>query len=92
MENQKTRGLNRHSTMGGKTRKAERRAGAFARKAEWDKLSLKQKLAHLPLGGAKRQRARLEAQIANQAEKQKEGDKQKRKKEAKDPVDAVEGN
>ena len=42
-------------------RRAERRKQAEARQAEYDKLSLQQKLDKLPVGGAKKQRARLEA-------------------------------
>jgi hypothetical protein len=44
--------------------RSERRAAAAARQEEYNKLSLKEKLDRLPQGGAKKQRARLEALIA----------------------------
>lgn len=45
-----------------KSMRAERKAKAEARQAEYDKLTLDQKLAKLPVDGAKRQRARLTKQ------------------------------
>ncbi len=44
-----------------KRMREERRARAEKAKAEYDKLSIDEKLAKLPVDGAKRQRARLEA-------------------------------
>ena len=49
--------------------RAFRRKNAEARQAEYDKLTLQQKLDRLPANGAKRQRARLEAAIASQNKK-----------------------
>lgn len=46
-----------------KSMKAERRAKAEERQAEYDKLTLDQKLAKLPVDGAKRQRDRLTKQV-----------------------------
>ena len=40
--------------------RAERRKRAEDRQAEYDKLSLEQKLAKLPVNGAKKERAKLE--------------------------------
>jgi hypothetical protein len=44
--------------------RAQRRKAAEQRKADYDKLTLEQKLAKLPAGAANKQRARLEALIA----------------------------
>lgn len=46
-----------------KSMKAERRAKAEKRQEEYNKLTLEQKLAKLPVDGAKRQRARLTKQL-----------------------------
>lgn len=46
-----------------------RRKNAEARQAEYDKLTLQQKLDRLPANGAKRQRARLEAALNKQSQK-----------------------
>lgn len=43
---------------------AERRAASEARLAEYNELSLEEKLSLLPEGGAKKQRARLLAALA----------------------------
>lgn len=43
--------------------RGERRAKAEARQAEYDKLSLEQKLAKVPANGGKKERAKLEAKI-----------------------------
>ena len=43
-----------------------KRAAAEARQVEYDKLTTAQKLARLPKGGAMRQRARLEKQLADE--------------------------
>jgi hypothetical protein len=75
------RGLTKNNAVNGRVRKTERREQSLARKAEFDKLSLKEKLARLPEGGANRQRARYLALLAKQEEAKKEGEKQKRKKE-----------
>lgn len=74
-------GLNRYSTINGKSRKAERRAGALARAEAMSKLSLEQRLAKLPKEGANRQRARYQALLEKQHEKKEEQNKQARKKE-----------
>ncbi len=47
-------------SVNGRRRKDERRASCIARKKEYDKLSVAEKLAKLPPEGAKRQRARLQ--------------------------------
>lgn len=44
-------------------RREERRKQANARNEEYNKLSLQQKLDRLPVGGAKKQRAKLEAAL-----------------------------
>jgi hypothetical protein len=44
-------------------RREERRKQANARNEEYNKLSLQQKLDGLPVGGAKKQRAKLEAAL-----------------------------
>lgn len=49
--------------------RAERRKRAEARQAEYDKLSLQQKLDKVPAGGGKKERAKLEAKIAAAANK-----------------------
>ena len=46
-----------------KAMREERRKKAEARQAEYDKLTLEQKLAKLPETGAKKQRAKLEAAL-----------------------------
>lgn len=50
-------------------RREERRKQAEARQAEYDKLTLQQKLNRLPANGAKRQRTRLEAAINKQQQR-----------------------
>lgn len=67
------------NSINGKANKARRRENAYARLDEWNKLSLKEKLAKLPAEGAKRQRARYEAQLAKQSEQGAE--KQAKKKD-----------
>jgi hypothetical protein len=47
-----------------KNHRAERRKAAEARQAEYDKLSLEEKLARLPPDGANKQRAKLLKQLA----------------------------
>lgn len=47
-----------------KSIRAERRARAEAMQAEYNKLSLEEKIARLPKDGAKKQRARLLKQLA----------------------------
>ena len=64
-------------------RKAQRRAKALARKAEFDKLSLEQKLASLPKDGAARQRARYLVQIEKRKAATAEVAKRKEKKAEK---------
>lgn len=49
--------------------RAERRKRAEDRQAEYDKLSLEQKLAKVPANGGKKERAKLEAKIAAAANK-----------------------
>ena len=51
------------------TIRAERRAKAEARQAEYDKLSLEEKIARLPKDGANKQRARLLNQLENKNNK-----------------------
>jgi hypothetical protein len=53
-----------------KARRAERRKQADARNEEYNKKSLQSKLEGLPIGGAKKQRARLEVAVAKQQIKQ----------------------
>lgn len=64
--------------------RAERRAFAEKLHDEYNKLTLQQKLDRLPVGGAKKQRARLEAQLQKQQEKaQAKTEKQDKKEESK---------
>ena len=44
---------------------AERRKAAEERNEDYNLLTLEEKLASLPVGGAKKQRARLEKQLAD---------------------------
>ena len=46
--------------------KEERRKQAELANAEYNKLTTAEKLARLPVGGAKKQRARLEAKLAQE--------------------------
>lgn len=61
-------GIRRHPGVRGKRPdKAEyRRAEAMARQAAYDSLTLEQKIMQLPKDGAKKQRAKLEAQFNKQ--------------------------
>ena len=43
-----------------------RKEDSLARQVEYNKLTLQEKLDRLPIGGAKKQRARLEALVAKQ--------------------------
>lgn len=52
--------------------RAERRAAAEARQAEYNKLSLAEKLAKLPENGAKKQRAKLLALMEKEKNKNAE--------------------
>lgn len=53
-----------------KVRKEERRKQAEARQAEYDKLTLQEKLDRLPSGKCERQRVRYAARLEKQAQKQ----------------------
>lgn len=64
-----------------KQMRAERRKRAEEMKAEYDKLSLQEKLDRLPLDGAKKQRTRLAAKI--EAAKAAAASKVEAKKESK---------
>lgn len=69
----------RGNAINGKSRKDERRKAAYARDDEASQLSLEQKLAKLPVNGAKRQRERYTAAIA--ARKQAPAEKNRAKKD-----------
>lgn len=53
-----------------KSMRAERKAKAEQRQEEYNKLTLEQKLAKLPIDGARRQRARLTKQLEDAKVKQ----------------------
>jgi len=55
-----------------KQMRAERRKRAEEMQVEYDKLTLQQKLDRLPVNGAKKQRARLEALLLASKEKKVE--------------------
>ncbi len=58
-----------------KTIRERRRKEGQARQAEYNKLTIQQKLDRLPVGEAKKQRARLEAALEAQKNKKPANDK-----------------
>jgi hypothetical protein len=65
--------------------KAERRTRAEKMKADYDLLTLEEKIARLPPDGAKKQRARLLAQLEEKNKKQNSSEKKEDKASKSNP-------